>query len=190
MSNIYKNNKNKIKGNTINILDFHAEIVINSRKYGTKLCLIDLCDVEACKLITWHVDYSKDMNSFYTKGYVLNKNGKRNKKILIHRYLLNPSNEFVIDHINHNTLDNRRNNLQIVNTTQNKQNLLKCQYNNKSSGIKNVYWDKEYLKWRVALRINRVLKSFGRYNSIEDAERVAIDARRKYFSNSQENLNV
>ena len=71
-----------------------------------------------------------------------------------------------------------------------KQNLLKCQSNNKSSGIKNVYWDKEYLKWRVALRINRVLKSFGRYNSIEDAERVAIDARRKYFSNSQENLNV
>ena len=187
MGNIYKNG---IKGNIINVLDSHAEIVIDSKKYGTKICLIDLFDVGSCKKVTWHIWHSKENDSFYVSGYILNSDGKRNKSIQLHRYLLEPSESLVVDHINHNTLDNRRNNLRIASTTQNKQNLLKCQSNNKSSGIKNVYWDKEYSKWRVALRINRVLKSFGRYHSIVEAEMVAIEARRKYFSHSQEALSV
>ena len=167
-------NKGKIKGNIINMLDSHAEIVIKSKKYGIILCLIDLDCVEKCSRVTWHVDYSKSMGSFYIKGYILNEKGQIKKKIPIHRYLLNPDKELVIDHINHNTLDNRLNNLRIASTIQNKQNLLKCQSNNKSSGIRNVYWDKEAIKWRVALRINKKLKSFGRYKSIEDAENIAI----------------
>lgn len=65
------------------------------------------------------VDKVKDIKWSYTHGYASNRN-KKIKSLMMHRRILNTT-EFV-DHINHNTLDNRKCNLRIVNKSQNQMN--------------------------------------------------------------------
>ena len=83
-----------------------------------------------------------------------------------------------IDHINGNRSDNRIENLRIATRSQNKQNSKK--YSNNTSGIKNVFFNKENKKWRVVLSLNGKTKHFGYYEDIELAELVAMEAREKY----------
>ena len=64
--------------------------------------LIDTEDVEKCKQHKWHL----------TNGYVETKINK--KRIRLMRFLLDYDGELFIDHINRNTLDNRKANLRIV----------------------------------------------------------------------------
>ena len=83
-----------------------------------------------------------------------------------------------IDHIDGNKLNNKIENLRAANNSQNMMNreMLK----NNTSGAKGVFWDKEAEKWRVAIRFNGVLRSFGRYIDFELADLVAKAAREKY----------
>jgi len=46
---------------------------------------------------------------------------------MLHRYLMNPEPDMIVDHINHNNLDNRRENLRIVDTKQSSYNKRKKQ---------------------------------------------------------------
>ena len=83
-----------------------------------------------------------------------------------------------IDHIDGNKLNNKIENLRAADNSKNMMNreLLR----NNTSGAKGVFWDREYNKWRVAVRSNGVLRSFGRYIDFELAELVATEAREKY----------
>ena len=40
---------------------------------------------------------------------------------------------------------------------------------NSFSGIKNIFWDKQYNKYRLQIGVNGKLKSYGRFDTIEDA---------------------
>jgi hypothetical protein len=83
-----------------------------------------------------------------------------------------------VDHVDGNKLNNRIENLRAANNSVNMMNrgLMK----NNTSGSKGVFWCKDYQKWRVAVRINKKLRSFGRFEDIELAELVAIEVRNKY----------
>jgi hypothetical protein len=83
-----------------------------------------------------------------------------------------------VDHIDGNKLNNRIENLRAANNSANMMNrgIMK----NNTSGSKNVFWCKDYQKWRVAVRINKKLRSFGRFEDLELAELVAVEARNKY----------
>ena len=87
----------------------------------------------------------------------------------------------IIDHINGNSLDNRIENLRKCNKSQNGQNS-KIAINN-SSGSKNVCWDKNRNKWAVIVRVNGLKKLFGRFDDLELADLVAVEARNKYHGN-------
>ncbi len=101
-----KANKKAELFNQIELFETHAEIIINSPKYGEKRVLIDLDDVEKCKNKVYSVAKS-NKNIFYT----VFKNG--DKTIRLHQYILGCNGE-TIDHINHNGLDNRKENLRVV----------------------------------------------------------------------------
>ena len=116
---------------------------------------------------------------FYARCYYKTLDGKE-IGISLHKFINNTPVGRQTDHINRDGLDNRKSNLRTCSIAENKQNQ-DAQKNNKSSGIKNIYWCKKQQKWRVALRINQVLKSFGRYEYLEEAIKVADDARKKYF---------
>lgn len=85
-------------------------------KHGNKIaeCLIDIEDVDKVKDLGW----SKTSKTRYT-SYCSNSSKK-----LLHRYLLGVEDpKLIVDHINHNGLDNRKANLRIC-TNQN--NICNC----------------------------------------------------------------
>jgi len=81
----------------------------------------------------------------------------------------------ILDHINGNKLDNRIENLRPATSSQNNSNSVKQKRN--TSGIKNVYWNKNIKKWTVIIGVDKKLKYFGSYNSIEEAAEVAKQKR-------------
>lgn len=74
----------------------------------------------------------------------------------------------VLDHINHNTLDDRKENLREVSNAENQRNTKGLQINN-TSGVTGVCWDKAAGKWLVYLRFDDERIHGGRHESFEDA---------------------
>lgn len=74
--------------------------------------LIDTADVEKVKQYKWYISIRK--SKLYCYGTI------DGKKIALHRFLLNSTK--VVDHINGNSLDNRRSNLREVTPQQNSYN--------------------------------------------------------------------
>jgi len=73
--------------------------------------------------------------------------GKKKRTILMHRIILNAPQGKQVDHINHDTLDNRKNNLRIVTSQQNHFN--RRSDRNTSSRYKGVSWNKNKHKWKA-----------------------------------------
>jgi len=120
----------------------------------------------------WCAMYSKSINSFYAARNISNGRNKQ-KTVFMHRCILKVMNNDCIDHINHNTLDNRKLNIRDVTKSQNAMNA-GVQKNNKS-GHKGVYFDKANGKWRATISINYKKLHIGYYTSLIEA----INARKK-----------
>lgn len=122
--------------NIIESDDKYAYILIKDKKV-----IIDKENIDKIKNIKWHI--SKN-------GYVTNGN------IYLHRLLLNFPNNKIIDHINHNKLDNRVENLRICGYSENAYNK-KMRRNTKHYGIskhKNgymIYIDGNYIGHKKTL---------------------------------------
>jgi hypothetical protein len=80
-----------------------------------RFAVIDTEDFERVKDYSWHLSGN---------GYVLAIMPDRKKKthFLLHRVIMDPPSDMVIDHINHDTLDNRKTNLRICTQRENMQN--------------------------------------------------------------------
>lgn len=135
-------------------------------------CLIDLEDVELVKNIKWHKSDLQRSTYYCTSS---NKTWKR-----IHRLILNVTDpNVVVDHINHNGLDNRKCNLRVCT---NQQNICNCKVpKNNKSGIKGVYWAKDKNKWTVQVSINNKTKYIGRYSDFNEAVQARIKAEKEYY---------
>ena len=91
----------------------------------------------------------------------------------------------MVDHINHDTLDNRRCNLRIVTNSQNMMNHGKIQRNN-TSGVRWVHFEKRTQSYRVQVIKDKRSIWGGRYSSLEEAKkaayRIAISEHGEYVS--------
>lgn len=96
----------------------------------------------------------------------------------VHRDIVNAKKGESVDHINGNTLDNRKENLRICTHQQNMCNQ-KTRFNNKS-GAKGVYWSEQRQKWCVQIAVKNKTIPLGRYNLFEDAIKVRKEAEQKY----------
>ncbi len=85
-----------------------------------------------------------------------------------------------IDHINHDGLDNRLENLRLVTVSQNQHNRIINK--NNSSGYKGVYFHKQRQKWHAEIMIGRKKKSLGLHEDPEDAHRAYLKASEGIFS--------
>lgn len=101
------------------------------------------------------------------------------RNVTMHRLLLDAPEGHVIDHVNGNTLDNRRANLRVATVRQNNINAATPSTN--TSGYRGVSWDKEKGKWRVQIRLNGKVKRLGRFDDIKDAARAYNDAATAHF---------
>lgn len=159
-------------------------IILNSRKYGRMKTLISTTKLEIADSYpnTWFVTYQPEVKGFYVVG-TLQRNKKKHT-ILLHRLITNCPDHLQVDHINHNTLDNRDENLRIVTDGQNKQNKNGA-YCNSKSGIRGVSWSKREGKWKAQIRVNFKDIHLGYFDDVEQAK-VAVEIARKLlmpFSN-------
>lgn len=86
-------------------------------------------------------------------------------------------NEYV-DHKNHNTIDNRKNNLRVTRNDKNTKNR-KSKNSNNTSGYRNVSWVNN--KWIVQLQIKGKNKVLGKFDDINKAGKFAEKMRKKYY---------
>lgn len=73
----------------------------------------------------------------------------------------------LIDHINGNGLDNRRENLRLATSSQNQAN--KGKGRNNTTGRKGVFWNKNTKKWYSQITVNRKIIFIGLFNTLDEA---------------------
>lgn len=126
--------------------------------YNTgNMVILDSMDFSKVKPYRWYEDC----------GYAVSWNGGNHLKMS--RLIMDAPSKFFVDHINHNTLDNRRDNLRIVTAKQNNMNV-KPRDGKTISGV-NLH--KPSGKWRATISVSGKSKHLGLFENIEDA----IDAR-------------
>ena len=112
-----------------------------------------------------------------TDGYIVTTKNRTN--LFLHRLLTAAGPGFVVDHINHDTTDNRRQNLRVVTQSQNMQNA--CFEGKNTSGIVGVNWDEKMKKWHARINVNKVTIELGYFEDFDDAAEARIIAEEKYF---------
>ena len=93
----------------------------------------------------------------FERGYYALRRAKdskgRQRNVRMHREIMGEPKGKIIDHINHNGLDNRKANLRVVTSQQNTWNKRK-QRGGYSSRYKGVSWFKRLGKWQVRITYN------------------------------------
>lgn len=160
------------------IQDDFAYIIICSKKNGEFRVKIDLLDLEKCKEHHWGISGCRKIPYKY-KYYVYTYEGRNH--LMLHRFLMQPKADEIIDHINRDTLDNTRNNLQICNISTNEMNS-DISINN-ASGCKGVMWcDKlKTPKYKAYIMIKRKYIHLGYFDSYNDAVIARECAEKEYF---------
>jgi hypothetical protein len=88
-------------------------------------------------------------------------------KQALHRFVNNTPEGMVTDHINGNTLDNRKANLRTCTRSQNSQN--HGGYSTNNSGHTNVSWDNNKQRWRAYIAVEGVNRKIGAYRGKQEA---------------------
>lgn len=112
---------------------------------------ITIIDTEDLPLVSSFKWYKDSMG--YSRTTIPSSNGD---KIYLHRLLMNSPKNMLIDHINHNKLDNRKSNLRIVTQRGNLQNL-------RNHGLfpLGVTYDKRSMWFKSQIKINGKSKHLG-----------------------------
>jgi hypothetical protein len=119
-------------------------------------CVVDDDKWHELSQIKWNKEKSGYINSYINKTM-----------ILMHRYLLNPSKNEIVDHINNIRHDNRISNLRIVSPSINAHNKVKKQ--NCSSKYTGVSFNKKSKKWISYINFNSKQIRIGEFNIELDA---------------------
>ena len=125
-------------------------------------------------------DYPKIKDYCWRKnqdGYIVTTVDRAN--VFLHRLLTKAPPGFVVDHINHDTTDNRRQNLRVVTQSQNMQNA--CFEGTNISGMVGVNWDEKMKKWHARINVNKETIQLGYYEDFDDAVAARKIAEEKYF---------
>ena len=131
--------------------------------------LVDDEDYDYLNQWRWNASWSNNTKSFRVRRFTISGT------IYLHRVIMNAPKDFQVDHINHDTLDNRKENLRLVTNSQNMINR-RVQSNN-TSGVKGVY--KNGNKFVAQIWIDGKSQYLGIYKNFKDAEIARRDAEIK-----------
>jgi hypothetical protein len=87
--------------------------------------------------------------------------------LYMHRVILGAEKGQLVDHINHNQLDNRKQNLRICTQSQNLMNREKTKRS--KSGYKGVFWHKIGRKWLAQIKVNHRTFYLGLFSDVAEA---------------------
>lgn len=99
--------------------------------------------------------------------YAATRSIKDLKFVYMHRYIMNCTKGFVVDHITGNTLDNQKNNLRSCTQKQNIRN--RVGNKNTSSKYIGVSWNKTHKKWSTETRKDKIKIFIGYFDNENDA---------------------
>lgn len=140
--------------------------------------LVALVDDEDAPLILgmgkWHAGISGGGRVYARKA--LPSNGGPKKLVFLHTVL---TGFLGVDHINGDSLDNRRANLRPATPLENMRNARRRSDN--TSGYKGVSWDGERSAWAAYIRVIGHRHFLGRYADPVSAARAYDDAARQHF---------
>ena len=160
-----------------------TKIIINT-KYGTKISLIDTEDLERVKSfgLRWCIKNSSLPQHQYAKAtrWEMVDGEPKLKSYCLHILIMEVKDGGDVDHINHDTLDNRKENLRVV-TTSNNVRYRQCKNSNNKSGYRNVCWISNLEQWCVQLHINGKNERLGFFDDVDEAGVFAKEMRQKYY---------
>ena len=130
---------------------------VNTKKQSFDI-LFSLCDLDTIlaldgKVFAWRHNYSGCYYPRMTKYLGMDENGNSKIKVIhLSTYLMGVTDRrhYCVDHINHNTLDNRRENLRVVECGKNSANRNGANKNN-NTGVRNVSYIKNQNVYRVQM---------------------------------------
>jgi hypothetical protein len=111
-----------------------------------KFAIVDAADYDRLSKYKWLA--LERGRSLYAKTFLL-----KGKPLHMHRLITSAPPHLVVDHINHNGLDNRRQNLRLCTHTQNQKNTRPR--SGGTSKYKGVHWEKAKNKFRAKIMLNR-----------------------------------
>ena len=174
-----------------------VKFTIKSRTYGELEVLIDDEDLESVQEHTWHVIKAPN-GKFYVNTHVKHPDGGiyesgRNKGRLkgtllqLHRLIAKAPKGKVVDHINGNPLDNRRENLRIATHKQNSMNRMKTR-THKGKPTSSKYQGVSYITSRNRWQARCSRHQVGYFKEESEAAR-AYDEKAKELFGEYANLN-
>lgn len=123
------------------------------------IAVVDVDNFDVLNQWRWHA-IEKGGGKVYAHRW------EKRRGVLMHRYIMGAFGPIDIDHINGDTLDNRKSNLR---RSSHRQNL----YNRsaiKGREYKGVYWEESRRKWAVRFRLpDGSFPLFGRFSELQDA---------------------
>lgn len=164
-----------------------AKIELRRRNKESLWTMIDLDDLDKVLNFkySWHSAFFQDR--YYAEASMhINKDGKiLNEHMLLHDFIYgkeyNHKKERV-DHINHDTLDNRKSNLRKISAKNNSRNRIGRNSNNQT-GYRNVAYIKSHKTrpYHVQLMVNGKNTVLGRFSDVDEAGAFAEEIREKYY---------
>lgn len=129
-----------------------------------KVALVDDEDFLRINQFKWHARWHEQTQSYYAQRMTSRKLGKQ-RSIQMHREVLGASVGVQVDHINCDTLDNRRSNLRLATNAQNVMNSgVRC---DNKSGFKGVTKDRD--RWSARITLSGKTMRLGSFRTPEEA---------------------
>lgn len=168
---------NRVENKFILNNDYCEILIVGGKRDGLRF-KIDLEDVERCKKFKWYTLVSTNKKT-YTITYLISK---KPDCILLHRFIMGATGDEVVDHINGDTLDNRKCNLRVVTVQQNVMNH-KHHNSRTKSGHRGVFWYHAhgFNKWVAKIQKDGKRIHIGYFDELQDAIDARLKAEEEYF---------
>jgi len=138
-----------------------------------KFAIVDAEDYEWLCKYKWYAQRVK--RNYYAR------NRRKGGVVSMHRVILNAPRGLVVDHINHNSLDNRKKNLRLCTVAENCRNRRPSKRKNKLSKYKGVSFDKKRKIFRAIICRNKKQYFLGNFKNETDAAKAYDKKARELF---------
>lgn len=145
-----------------------------------KFALVDASNFDWLSQWNWYAQLRQRAGSrnktYYAATCTPRSVGKTT--ILMHRVILGAPHGIEVDHEDGDGLNNRRSNIRLATSTQNKCNVGKR--SNNTSGFKGVHWHKPSGMWHARITVNGKTFSLRYHRNKEQAAKAYEEAAKKY----------
>lgn len=129
-----------------------------------QFAIVDVSDYDWLSKWKWTAVWDKNAKTFYAARTYQLEDG-RYKHVRMHRIIMDAPRGILVDHADHNTLNNRRYNLRFATYSQNNAN---ARHRNKT-GFKGITFRAKKNRWRAIIKKDKKSIELGLFKTAEEA---------------------